>query len=50
MSAVQGLISNVVSDISSCYNIGAPHQIVMDQSEYEFDRNHYPNRWVRYYE
>ena len=50
MSAVQGLMRNLASDISVCYNQGAPHQIEMDEDTYCFHHDEYPSKWIRYYE
>ena len=51
MSAVQGLMRNLASDISVCYNQGAPHQIDMQEFTYFFDHDDYPSkRAVRFSE
>ena len=58
MSALQGLISNAASDISACYNLGAPFPIVMegnistinDPNKYEFNLHDYPSQWIKWQE
>ena len=59
MSALQGLISNAASDISACYNLGAPFPIVMEGHHsqmaqwdelYQFDVRDYPSQWIKWQE
>ena len=59
MSALQGLLSNVASDISACYNQGTPMPIVMEgyhkqmahwEYLYQFEVSDYPSQWIQWQE